>query len=191
MTSLDSSEGVGSWTVVSVAQLMDHLLARFEPRAAQQEITLTLASSPRRGLAVKGDTGRLIQALAEVVRNALAFTPAGGSVEISANEQDGSGRPGVTIKVQDTGPGIPDDEMPRVLERFFRGRITESGQYPGAGLGLNIAQSIVVTHNGRLSWTAARVAPPSASGCRRSQPGRTAPPPPNRSRTVCSHPSSP
>ena len=150
MTSLDSSEGVGSWTVVSVAQLMDHLLARFEPRAAQQEITLTLASSPRRGLAVKGDTGRLIQALAEVVRNALAFTPAGGSVEISANEQDGSGRPGVTIKVQDTGPGIPDDEMPRVLERFFRGKITESGQYPGAGLGLNIAQSIVVTHNGRL-----------------------------------------
>ena len=57
----------------------------------------------------------------------------------------------MAIHVQDTGPGVPDDEQPRVFERFFRGRITDSGQIPGVGLGLNIAQTIVAAHNGRIS----------------------------------------
>ena len=55
------------------------------------------------------------------------------------------------IHVQDTGPGIPDDEQPRVFERVFRGQITESGQIPGASLGLNIAQTIITARNGQIS----------------------------------------
>jgi len=78
-------------------------------------------------------------------------TSAGGHIAVSVPENSVDTRRGVAIHVQDTGPGIPDDEQPRVFERIFRGQITESGQIPGASLGLNIAQTIVTARNGRIS----------------------------------------
>ncbi|MCD6284901.1 MAG: hypothetical protein J7M39_03185 [Anaerolineae bacterium] len=78
-------------------------------------------------------------------------TSAGGHIAVSVPENSVDTRRGVAIHVQDTGPGIPDDERPWLFQRFFRGQITESGQIPGAGLGLNIAQTIITAHNGRIS----------------------------------------
>lgn len=151
MTSLDSGQAVRMWHNVPVASLLDRLTARHRARATAAGLSLRLAPLPRVQSAVRGDEARLIQALGEVIENAIEFTPAGGQIALSVTASSMGGRRGVAIHIQDTGPGIPADEQPRVFERFFRGRITDSGQVPGAGLGLNIAQTIVAAHNGRLS----------------------------------------
>ena len=57
----------------------------------------------------------------------------------------------VTLVVQDTGPGITAEELPHLFERFFRGRLAESGHTAGTGLGLSIAQQIAQAHGGRIT----------------------------------------
>jgi len=100
---------------------------------------------------VKGDPERLTQALSELVENAVQFTPLGGQVAVEmGSATDEVGR-WATIAVRDTGPGITPEEQERVFERFFRGKLAESGTIPGTGLGLSIAYEIARAHGGRLT----------------------------------------
>ena len=93
---------------------------------------------------VEADPARLEQIARNLLGNALKFTPAGGSVAVSVLAADGSAR----LIVEDTGPGITDDELPHVFERFWRGR---SGQgVPGSGVGLAVAAELVRAHGGRI-----------------------------------------
>jgi two-component system phosphate regulon sensor histidine kinase PhoR len=62
-----------------------------------------------------------------------------------------AGRKWVTLSVHDTGYGIAREEQERVFDRFFRGRLAESGQIPGTGLGLSLAQEIMHAHGGRIT----------------------------------------
>jgi signal transduction histidine kinase len=95
-------------------------------------------------IAVDADPARLEQIARNLLGNALKFTPAGGSVTVSVLGADGSAR----LVVEDTGPGIADDELPHVFERFWRGR---SGQdVPGSGVGLAVAAELVRAHGGRI-----------------------------------------
>ncbi|MGH7622927.1 MAG: sensor histidine kinase, partial [Gemmatimonadaceae bacterium] len=96
-------------------------------------------------LVVYGDDERLERALANLVANAIRFTPAGGSITVSATPADDD----VAISVEDTGIGIPPGEQRRVFERFYkadRGR-GESG----VGLGLAIVKHTVLAHEGSVS----------------------------------------
>jgi len=93
--------------------------------------------------AIQADPERLAQALENLVDNAIKFTPAGGSVTLRAEVRDRE----VWICVQDTGPGIPMEDLPRLFEPFYRGR--QEGR-PGLGLGLFLARTIVEAHGGRL-----------------------------------------
>jgi signal transduction histidine kinase len=93
----------------------------------------------------------LTQALNELVENALTFTPAGGQVTVAAGTTVAEGQPWATVSVRDTGPGIPSEEREKVFDRFFRGRLAESGTVPGTGLGLSIAQEIVRAHGGKVT----------------------------------------
>jgi signal transduction histidine kinase len=70
-------------------------------------------------------------------------------VEVSAAEDEGEDW--VTISVRDTGPGISAEEQERVFDRFFRGKLAESGHVPGTGLGLSMAQEILRAHGGRIT----------------------------------------
>ena len=90
----------------------------------------------------------MIQALGELVENAVVFTTTGGHVHVTTSVQEDNW---VAITVQDTGPGLTDEELPRLFERFFRGRLAESGHIPGVGLGLSIAQQIAGAHGGRIT----------------------------------------
>jgi sigma-B regulation protein RsbU (phosphoserine phosphatase) len=92
---------------------------------------------------VLGDAARLLQVLANLVTNAIKFTPAGGSILLGA-ERAGED---VRFFVADTGPGIPENDMPRLFDRFWT---TRAGNPHGAGLGLAIARGIVEAHGGRL-----------------------------------------
>jgi two-component system, OmpR family, sensor histidine kinase BaeS len=106
-------------------------------------ITLTRELSPA---AILGDPRRLHQVIVNLLTNALKFTPAGGNVTIATEAAAGGG---AVLTVTDTGRGIPADELPRIFDRFWRGR--QASQTSGSGIGLAIAAELTRAHGGRLS----------------------------------------
>jgi two-component system sensor histidine kinase BaeS len=129
---------------VSLEPLLRGLISRFWTQAEAHGIRLRLEieSSPGEVLA---DEGRLFQIMANLVENALKFTPAGGEVTIGARR---SGRR-VELIVRDSGPGISDHDREHLFEPFYQG---EGGQRikSGLGLGLAIARQLAVAHGGQL-----------------------------------------
>jgi two-component system, OmpR family, sensor histidine kinase BaeS len=121
--------------------------ARFEAIAREHAITLRTApaESPT---SVAADTHRLDQALDNLLRNALDHTPAGGIVTIGVATAAAS--PLVDLYVEDTGPGVPDEDLPRVFERFYRGGDGDVRPSAGTGLGLAIVRRIARAHGGEV-----------------------------------------
>ena len=114
------------------------LAGRFEAAGIAVERQLT-------PVAVQADAGRLHQVITNLLTNALKFTPAGGMVTIEAGP---AGRLAV-LRVTDTGPGIPADELPRIFERFWRGR--QASRTSGSGIGLAVAAELARAHGGELT----------------------------------------
>lgn len=96
-------------------------------------------------LHIKGDALLLAQAVANLIDNALKFIPIGGKVTLSCVQLD-NGR--LLVRVSDNGPGIPDTELPKVQQRFYRGDASRST--PGVGLGLSLVASVARLHGGSL-----------------------------------------
>jgi two-component system, OmpR family, sensor kinase len=95
---------------------------------------------------IEGDPARLQQALANLLANTRAHTPAGTAVLVTVRSAPG----GVTIEVADRGPGIPPELLGQVFERFFRADPSRTRASGGSGLGLSIVASIVQAHGGRV-----------------------------------------
>jgi signal transduction histidine kinase len=108
-------------------------------------------------LTADGDPERVHQVVANLLENAVRYTPFGGTVEVQARRTDN----GVVIEVLDEGPGIPDDERARVFERFYRADAARAVSDGGAGLGLAIARWIVDLHGGDI-----HPEPRQPQGCR-------------------------
>ncbi len=96
------------------------------------------------GLVVSADRDRLRQVVANLLDNAIKYTPAGGRVDISTRRE----RNDVVIEVADTGTGIADHDLPRIWERLYRG--DQSRAERGLGLGLSLVRAIVAAHNGTV-----------------------------------------
>jgi two-component system, OmpR family, sensor histidine kinase BaeS len=116
----------------------DSLARRFE--TAEVGLDRQLAPAP-----VLADERWMHQVVTNLLGNALKFTPAGGTVTIRTR-QDG---PSAVLEVADTGVGIPPDELPRIFDRFWRGR--SAAQTSGSGIGLAIAAELTVAHGGTLT----------------------------------------
>ncbi|HOU13013.1 MAG TPA: ATP-binding protein [Anaerolineae bacterium] len=151
MVSLDSGQGVTSWEPLFLASIIGEAATCYQRQADARNITLAVQPVPPDLPAVKGDPFRLEQALKEVLENALIFTPSGGAVTIATALTEAHGHPWVTLTVQDTGPGIAAEEKPKLFNRFFRGRLAESGHIPGTGLGLSIVYEIMRAHGGDVT----------------------------------------
>lgn len=151
MTSIDSGQVLATWQPVRFSSLLNDIATRFSSVAQKTGLTLTVQPLPPELPPVNGDQARLSQALAQVVENALTFTPAGGQVTLTVEPRLDGGLAWVTLTVQDTGPGISDEDLPRLFERFYRGSLAESGHVPGTGLGLSIADEILRAHGGHIS----------------------------------------
>jgi heavy metal sensor kinase len=99
---------------------------------------------------VTGDRDRLKQVMLNLVGNAIQYTPAGGQVNLALRKTGDQAQ----LVVQDTGPGIPAEDVPHIFERFYRGeKSRKRSQSGGYGLGLSIAYWIVRNHNGRIEVT--------------------------------------
>ena len=106
---------------------------------------LEIASDIAAGLTVRGNPAFLAQALANLVDNAVKYTPRGGAVMVRLRRR-ASGE--TEISVTDTGPGVPDLERARVVDRFVR--LENSRNLPGSGLGLSLVAAVAQAHGGRL-----------------------------------------
>ena len=106
---------------------------------------VTLRADVPANLSIPADRDRLRQALANLVDNAIKYTPRGGRVDLSA-AVDG---PAVTIRVADTGAGISEQDLPRIFDRLYRG--DQSRTTRGLGLGLNLVRAYVEAQGGSVS----------------------------------------
>jgi PAS domain S-box-containing protein len=112
-----------------------------------QSGTRALVAEVAGGLAVEADATQLRQVLLNLLSNAVKFTPEDGRIEVGACARDGE----VEIMVRDTGIGIPEGEIDRLLEPFERGASALEGRYQGAGLGLALVNRLVGLNGGRLA----------------------------------------
>jgi signal transduction histidine kinase len=127
---------------VNLSELAENLCELYAPVAEENGITLEIA--PSANVEVSGNGNLLSQALANLIDNAIKYTPAGGRVKVSA-ERNGVG---AVLTVADTGPGISAEDRPRVLERFVR--LEASRNSPGSGLGLSLVAAVARLHQARL-----------------------------------------
>ena len=142
VTRIDSGNLVLERERLSVASLVDEAVQA--QRALAESRGLTLRAEVPRGISpIEGDRDRLFQVFANLMGNAVKFTPRGGSIVVSASPVDGR----VRFAVADTGPGIPPEFLPHVFDRFWQDRRT-AGQ--GTGLGLSIVKGITEAHGGEV-----------------------------------------
>ena len=118
---------------------------RFEKRAPDRELAVEIPARAG-GLAARGDPARAGQVLGVLLDNAIAHTPRGSGVTVSADDR----ADGVEISVRDTGPGIPEEHLPRIFERFYRVDKARSRASGGTGLGLSIARDLARAQGGDL-----------------------------------------
>jgi signal transduction histidine kinase len=127
----------------SIAELLKSAVELYEVVAEEKRIKVaTRFTSPSEAVV---DPVRMRQVFANLLDNAIKYTPEGGSVDVSCNEENGR----VIIRVRDTGIGIPAAEQPRIWERLYRGDKSRSQR--GLGLGLSLVKAFVEAHHGEVS----------------------------------------
>lgn len=142
MSKLDSGIALSFSTIYvnnMLRELYHDLMERSHQKSLNYELDLT-DDLPN----IVGDTYWLYRALREIVKNAIQYTPAEGTLIVRSIAYGN----GVQIIVSDTGPGIPPDEIPKVFERFYRG--DELRVVGGLGLGLAIAHKVIHYHGGQI-----------------------------------------
>ena len=133
---------------VNVGELLITVRDYYEASAANGGISLVAIESAE-PLTAELDRSLMLRAVSNLVSNAIAHTPPGGTVTLAATNEDAA----IRIEVSDTGGGIPAEALPRVFDRFFRVDPSRSKTSGGTGLGLAIVQSILTLHGGSAEIT--------------------------------------
>jgi len=128
-------------SVVNLGELLKYIKRQMEPRAERKGITMTIDVDEHLPL-IEADENRLKQVFINIIDNSFKFTQKGGYIDIIGRKNEN----GVLIRIEDSGCGIPEEDLPRVKQRFFKG----SNVVSGSGLGLAICDEIVRLHNGKI-----------------------------------------
>jgi signal transduction histidine kinase len=126
---------------VNVSVLVEDTVDLYRQVADEKRIEVSTAAAPE--LWLTADRSRLRQVLANLLDNAIKYTPAGGRVEVAARQEEQA----ILVSVKDTGMGLTSDEIPRIWDRLYRGDKSRSER--GLGLGLSVVRAIVRAHGGQ------------------------------------------
>ncbi len=132
-------------TPLALASVVADVVELYEPLAEERHISLVMPPPAR--IWIEGNRSLIAQALANLVDNAIKYTPEAGQVMITIAGSDA----GVDVAVADSGPGIPAEDRARVVERFVR--LEASRNSPGTGLGLSLVAAVAHFHNAQLLLT--------------------------------------
>lgn len=132
---------------IEVSRAVEQALAVIAPQASEKGLRI-VREIPEGAPPLMADRDRLMQILLNILDNAVKFTPAGGQIAVST----AAAEPGrVTLRISDTGVGIPKGDIPRLGERFYRADKMRSRELGGTGLGLSIVKHLLQAHGGRLT----------------------------------------
>ena len=148
LAKLEAKEIAPVPAVFDIEETLHDVVLKFQPLAAQKKVALKMEEheSASRVLA---DAYLIERAISNLLDNALRFTPEGGEVRIGTYPQEY----GVSIRVSDTGPGIPAHELPNIFERFYRADTERTRKVAGTGLGLSIVKNIIEAHGSTILVT--------------------------------------
>ncbi len=130
---------------IALTPILKEAVGRLAPEASRRNVTLVLDAPD--GMVVMGAPAAASLVVANILDNAVKFSPPGGQVCVSVSTEGGA----AVVAVSDAGPGIPEEEMPRVFERFYRGSASKNADAPGAGLGLAICRVLVEGQGGDIT----------------------------------------
>jgi len=139
---VEASGNRSHFRALDLTRLLHDVAEFYEPLATEKQQRLVVEAPAE--LSVAGDRDLLFQALANLVDNAVKYTPEGGRIVLSGYRSSA----GTEVAVADTGPGIPGEARDKVLQRFFR--LDSSRSTPGSGLGLSLVQAAARSHGARL-----------------------------------------
>jgi signal transduction histidine kinase len=134
-------------TPTDLTGLLQGVLERFKPQADGQGVALVLEPAKTHLPLLSLDAIRIEQILTNLLSNGLRYTPQGGTIWVGV---EGKG-PEVSVTVRDSGPGIPEESLPFVFERFYRVDKARARVEGGSGLGLAIARQLARAHGGELT----------------------------------------
>ena len=143
---LDSSRVTPEFEQFSLPELIHDVAQEFELQAREADVSLEV-NPPDGDASVYADISLIQRVLENLVGNALKYTPAGGKVSISVQ----SSAEGVGVSVADTGPGIPQDALPHIFDRFYKANQQDDQANGSMGLGLAIAKRILELHSSEIS----------------------------------------
>ena len=144
LSRFDSGRMEMNFTRFDFRQSVQSVCKAEELDAQHHEHTLTLHDGPT--ATIHGDRNRIEQVIMNILSNAIKYTPDGGKIDVYTGIKGHM----VWIRVKDTGIGIPEKDLPRLFERFYRVDKARSRESGGTGLGLSIAQEILRLHNGDI-----------------------------------------
>jgi signal transduction histidine kinase len=143
LAEIDTGARRSGFVRVDVAHVANDIVEFYQPVAELQGITLSFSSDS--DLLLAGDPFLLAQAVGNLIDNALKYAQENGSIRVEAQR---AGATAIDVTVADDGPGIPDDEKPKVSKRFYRGDASRGT--PGVGLGLSLVNAVAELHGGAL-----------------------------------------
>jgi signal transduction histidine kinase len=132
---------------IKLPQMLDELERTFHVLAVQREVDFRVIHAPNLPVDVTWDWERINEVTGNLLSNAFKFTPAGGTVHLTAAPSEN----GVCIQVRDSGAGIAPDQLKHVFEKFYQANNQKSASAKGTGLGLAIAKEIMEAHQGKIS----------------------------------------
>lgn len=143
LSAIESGSAKLEMEPVPLGEVIEDVVTKFRPMADRRRIVLR-GNGERGPLRAWADRARVTQAVANLVDNAIKYTPDGGTITVEGEARDGM----VAISVADTGIGIASEHLPRIFERFYRVDRSRSRALGGTGLGLSIVKHIATSHGG-------------------------------------------
>jgi len=146
LSKLDATSVTPNVEAFPLAELVQDVAHEFQLQAEKKGVSVQIEAQAQNALTL-GDIGLIQRVLENLMRNAIRFTPAGGTVTLSVDSRSD----GFAIAVSDTGTGIPDKDIPRIFDRFYRAVQGEEARSDSSGLGLAIVKRILDLHNSRIT----------------------------------------